>query len=114
MFPFDDSPEHVSVTPEAGAHLSALAADRGGLTVLLTAEGVTLLSPENAIPAGAVKLADLESSVVVAGAGNASPEWWRTRAILDLTDEQDVSVELSALTEAELYAAVAAGPLPRL
>ena len=27
MFPYDDSPDHVAVTPEASAHLSALAAD---------------------------------------------------------------------------------------
>ena len=114
MFPYDDSPDHVAVTPEASAHLLALAADRGGLTVLLTGDGVTLLSPDNGLPSGAVKLGAVESSVVVAGVGDDRTEWWRTRATLDLTDQDDVSVALSALTEDELYAALAAGPLPRL
>lgn len=114
MFPYDDSPEHVAVTPKASARLSALAADHGGLTVLLTTDGVMLLSPDTAVPPGAVKLGDLDSAVLVAGAGSARTEWWRTRATLDLTDQQDVSVELSALSEDELYAVVAAGPLPRL
>jgi hypothetical protein len=114
MFPYDDSPDHVAVTPAASAHLSALAADRGGLTVLLTAHGVTLLPPGTSTPSGAVKLGDLESSVMIAGADDTPTEWWRTRATLDLTEQRDVSVALTSLSEEELYAALAAGPLPRL
>lgn len=114
MFPYDDSPEHVAATPQASAHLRALAADRGGLTVLLTGDGVTLLPAGTSVPVGAVKLGDLEPSVLVAAAGDGATEWWRTRATLDLTDQSDVSVALSVLSEEELYAALAAGPLPRL
>lgn len=113
MFPYYDSPMHVAATPQASAHLSALAADQGGLTVLLTPDGVTLLSPGSGLPNGTVKLGDLDPSILVAGSGTARTEWWRTRATLDLTDQQDVSVELSVLSEDELYAALAAGPLPR-
>lgn len=113
MFPLDDSPQRVTATPEATAHLSALAAGTGELTVLLTADGVELLPAGVRAPAGSLKLGELEPAVLVAADDRAHTRWWRTRATLGMAGA-DVSVELSALTESEVYAAVAAGPLPRL
>ena len=115
MFPYDDSPEHVALTPRANEHLAALAAEQGTIVVVLADDGVHLLPAGQPAPSGAVKLGDVPpAATVVAAAGPHDSEWWRTRATLDVTDTHDVSVQLSVLSETELYAALAAGPLPRL
>lgn len=114
MFPYDDSPEHVALTPRANEHLAALAAEQGTIVVLLADDGVHLLPAGQPAPRGAVKLGDVPPATIVAAAGPHDSEWWRTRATLDVSDNDAVSVELSVLSEPELYAALAAGPLPRL
>jgi hypothetical protein len=114
MFPYDDSPEHVTLTPRANERLAALAAGHGAIVVVLAEDGVHLLPAGESAPDGAVKLGDVPAATIVAASGPHDAQWWRTRATLDVTDSDDVSVELSALSEPELYEALAAGPLPRL
>jgi hypothetical protein len=112
-----DSPARVTVTPAATAHLTALAQRRGDLTVWLTDDRVRVL-PGQRPPAGSVHLGRLDEHVEIAADATAPTAWWRNRAELDLTgltadDDARMTYALTALDEAELYAAVASGPLPR-
>ncbi len=118
MFTIDESPERVTATPAATAHLRALAERRGAVTVLLT-DGLARIMPEGrGLPTGAVRLGAIADAVTVAADGGSRTAWWRNRAEIDLTDGSTDSTgtftfALRPLTEPELYAAVACGPLPR-
>jgi hypothetical protein len=118
MFTVDESPERVAATPAATAQLRALTEHRGAVTMLLT-DGLAKIMPEGGgLPPGAVKLGAIADAVTVAADGRARTAWWRNRVEIDLTDDTPVSgggftFALQPLTEPELYAAVASGPLPR-
>jgi hypothetical protein len=115
MFTIDESPDRVTATPAAAAHLRALAERRGAVTVLLS-DGLARVMPEGGgLPQGAVRLGALADTVTVAADGGARTAWWRNRAEIDLTDSPSgaFTFALRPLTEPELYAAVACGPLPR-
>jgi hypothetical protein len=116
MFDIDESPARVVATPAATAHLTALAQRRGELTVWLSEGGVRLL-PGSHPPAGSVHLGRLDDRVAIAADAAAHTPWWRNRAHLDLTggqgDAAGMTYALTSLSEDELYAAVAGGPLPR-
>lgn len=114
MFTVDESPAHVTTTPAAKSHLRALAAAQGGVTVLLTDDRARVLPQGQAAPAGAVHLGRIGDAVTFAGDANSHTAWWRNRAVIDLTDSaRGITYALAPLTEAEVYAAVASGPLPR-
>ena len=118
MFPADDSPERVTATPAASQRLSALAAERGEVAVLLSDDAAQLLPAGQALPHGAVQLGRLDESVTVLGSPDAQTAWWCNRAVIDLrpTDSGQPPVltfDLAPLDEDALYAALAAGPLPR-
>lgn len=120
MFDADDSPARVSATPAAADLLRTLAAARGEVTVLLTDDRVRVLVDGQPVPAGSVRLGRLNDAVTVAADSTARTAWWRNRADIDLTDpaapshDSALGFALTALSEAELYAAVACGPLPRI
>ncbi len=115
MFTVDDSSLHVTATPAAAAHLQALAAARGNVTVVLSDAGAAVLKSGEQPRAGAVLLGHLDDAGdITCVADNAGAhDWWRSRAQLDLSDDLDMTYDLSTLSEAELFAVLAAGPLPR-
>jgi uncharacterized protein (DUF779 family) len=115
MFVVDEAPERVTTTPAASAQLSALAARHGDLMVLLSDGRARVLPAGQSAPSGAVQLGRLDDAVTVAADGTRT-DWWRNRAVIDLTDSAvgtGFTFDLEALNEAELYAALASGPLPR-
>ena len=113
LFTIDESPERVTATPAAAAHLQALAASSGSVTVLLSDGSARVMPAGRALPTGALRLGILGGVAVAADAGARTP-WWRNRAEIDLTDGSGgITFALRPLTEPELYAAVACGPLPR-
>ena len=114
MFTIDESPERVSATPAAAAHLRHLAARDGSVTVLLSEGTARVLPLGGAVPRGTLRLGRVADEVVVAAESGTRTAWWRNRAELDLTDgSRGITFALRPLTEPELYAAVACGPLPR-
>lgn len=120
MYTTDESPERVSATPDAAALLSSLAQERGPVTVLLTDDRAQVLPAGLDLPEGALRLGSLADAVTVAADGRSRTAWWRNRAEINLTDSAPeaaraggISFALRPLTEPELYAAVACGPLPR-
>jgi hypothetical protein len=118
MFTVDESPDRVTATPAAAAHLRALADQRGAVTVLLTDDSARIVADDLGLPHGTVRLGHLADTVTVAADGRSRTAWWRNRAEIDLTeatlgDTEAVTFALRPLTEPELYAAVACGPLPR-
>jgi hypothetical protein len=118
MFDVDDSPARVSATPAAAAHLRDLAARTGELTVLLTDDRVRVLVDGQPVPSGSLRLGRLDDAVTFAADSTARTAWWRNRADIDLTEasprDGGLGFALTALSEPELYAAVACGPLPRI
>ena len=115
MFTTDESPERVTATPEAAAHLRALAARSGSVTVMLSDGSARVLPAGGPLPIGSLRLGRLADQVAVAADAGARTAWWRNRAEIDLTEGSNgrITFALRPLTEPELYAAVAAGPLPR-
>lgn len=118
MFDLEDSPAHVTATPAAAAHLTSLAAMSGGeLTVLLTDDSARLLPIGEQVPAGALRLGEVADNVAVAGDPDGQSEWWRSMAVVDVRDpgapDGGIGFSLVDLTEEQVYAAIAAGPLPR-
>lgn len=115
MFTVDQSPIHVAASPAAAAHLRALAASRGTVTVVLSDQGATILKSGEQPRAGSVLLGHLDDAgeITCVADDAAAREWWRTRAHLDLSESLDMTYDLSALDEDELFAALAAGPLAR-
>lgn len=115
MFTVDQSPLHVAATPEAAAHLAALAAARGDLTVVLTDRGAAVLKAGEQPRAGSLMLGHLDDAgEITCVADDATAHaWWRNRAQIDLSDDMDMTYDLTSLNEAELFAVLAAGPLPR-
>ena len=120
MFTADESPARVTTTPAASAHLTALAEQRGGVTVLLTDDRVQVLPADQGLPNGSLHLGRLDDSVTFAADGSGHTDWWRCCAEIDLTDGagrgpagDGITFALHALSEDEVYAALASGPLPR-
>ena len=118
MFPADDSPERVTATPAATQRLFALAAERGEIAVLLSDDTAQLLPAGEAVPHGAVQLGRLDESVTVVGSPDTKIAWWCNRAVIDLRPTESgqapvLTFDLTPLDEADLYAALASGPLPR-
>lgn len=118
MFSADDSPARVIATPAATAQLTALAAERGAVAVLLSDDSAQVLTPGQPLPRGAVHLGRIDGAVTFAGRPDAHADWWCNRAVIDLrpTDSGQAPVltfDLTPLDEADLYAALASGPLPR-
>lgn len=122
MFIADDSPARVVATPQLQAHLEQLAARSGDITILLTDEQVKVVAPDEGLPVGTVHLGHIDEAGQVScfAVGDGQTTWWRNRAQIDVTDSTltrtggpALSFVLSPLTEAEIYAAVASGPLPR-
>jgi len=115
MFTVDESPTHIVATPAAQAHLDALAADRGDVTVLLTEHGAAVLKAGQQPPAGTVYLGHLDEAgdITCVADDQIVRAWWRTRAHLDLSDGLDMTYDVSNLSEKELFEALASGPLPR-
>ncbi len=115
MFTVDDSSIHVTATPAATAHLNALAAARGNVTVMLSDHGAAVLKSGEQPRAGSVLLGHLDDAGVISfvGEDTAAKDWWRSRAQIDLSDNLDMTYDLSELSEAELFAVLAAGPLLR-
>ena len=120
MFTADESPARVTATPAASAHLTTLAAQRGGVTVLLTDDRVQVLPADQGLPNGSLRLGGLGDSVTFAADGSGRTDWWRCCAEIDLTDGagrgpagDGITFALHALSEDEVYAALASGPLPR-
>ena len=115
MFTIDESPARVSATPEAAAQLRALAAETGSVTVLLSDGSARVMPAGRVLPTGTVRLGTLADEVAVAADSSGRTAWWRNRAEIDLTEgsEGAFTFALRPLTEPELYAAVACGPLPR-
>lgn len=115
MFTSDESPSHIDASPAAQAHLAALATSQGDITVHLTDSGAAVLKAGQQPPAGTVYLGYLDEAGVITCVADdgAAHVWWRTRAHLDLTDGADMSYALSSLSEPELFAALAAGPMRR-
>lgn len=111
MFVVDQSPDRVIATPAASAHLSDLAARDGEVTVLLSEQSAHVLPHGQQLPVGAVHLGRLES-VTFAADGSAGTPWWRNRAVIDLRGD-DVTFALAPLNDAEVFDALASGPLPR-
>lgn len=117
MFTADQSPDRVQATPAAAAHLGSLAAQGHDVVVLLSDERAAVV-PRTA-PAGRLFLGEVQGVPCMADASSEIP-WWRSRAVIDLRgdtgvqhDRRDLSYELTELTEAEVFAALASGPLPR-
>ncbi len=120
MFTTDESPSHVDASPTAQAHLVALAAARGDITVMLTEHGAAVLRAGQQPPAGSILLGSLDEAgdISCVADESAAHTWWRTRAHLDLSgpevsDSIEMSYDVAQLSEAELFAALAAGPLRR-
>ena len=115
MFTADESPMHVDATPAARAHLAALRATAGRVTEMITDRGAAVLKAGEQPPPGAVRLGDLDDAGEITCVADASPahDWWRTRAHLDLSEDLDMTYDLTDLTEAEMFATLASGPLPR-
>jgi hypothetical protein len=115
MFTTDESPTHVVATPAAQAHLAELASARGDITVLLTDQGAAVINTGQQPPAGSVHLGRLGHAGTIACVADDSiaRDWWRTRAHLDLTDDFEMTYDLSNLNDAEIFAVLASGPLPR-
>ncbi len=120
MFTTDESPSHVDATPTAKAHLEALAAARGDVTVMLTDHGAAVLKAGQQPPAGSIFLGSLDDAGEISCIADdaVAHTWWRTRARLDMSgpdvsDPIEMVYDVSQLSEAELFAALAAGPLRR-
>ena len=115
MFTIDESPIHIDASPAARAHLAALAASAGNVTVLLTHHGAPILKAGEQPPSGSVRLGDLDDAGRITCVADDTPAhaWWRTRARLDLSEDLDMTYDLTALNEDELFATLAAGPMPR-
>ena len=108
----------MTATPAASQRLSALAAERGEVAVLLSDDAAQLLPAGQALPHGAVQLGRLDESVTVLGSPDAQTAWWCNRAVIALRptlagQPPTLTFDLAPLDEDALYAALAAGPLPR-
>jgi uncharacterized protein (DUF779 family) len=119
MFPIDEAPDRISVTPAAADLLRALAERTGTLTVLLSDGRLSVLPEGASAPHGSLRLGWLTDRVEVTADSAARTTWWRNRAVLDVAEAtggsaRAITVDLRPLSEPELYAAVASGPLPRL
>lgn len=114
MFIPDESPDHVVLTPAAAQQVRGM---RNGkpVVLLLTDEAAVVLPGPDAVPAGSLRLGPDDGDVLVAGAADARTTWWRTRALIGVGEEPDAgfALDLSELSEKELFAALASGPLPR-
>ena len=115
MFTVDETPAHVVATPAAQAHLRTLAEARGDITVLLTQKGAAVLKAGQQPPAGTVHLGQLDDAgtITCVADDSATRDWWRTRAHLDLSEDFEMTYDLSSLNEGELFEVLAAGPLRR-
>ncbi len=114
MFIADESPDHVVLTPEARARVHTM---RNGhpVVLLLTDDGAQVLPGPDAVPPGSLRLIAEDADVLVAASADAHTAWWRTRARIGLgaAPEAGFALDLTELSEKELFAALASGPLPR-
>ncbi|MGB8020349.1 MAG: hypothetical protein WCF04_03905 [Candidatus Nanopelagicales bacterium] len=111
MFSPDQSPDRVRATAGAAAHLGALATEAGDMFVTLTEDGSALPSLLPPPTQDTVFLGEVAGIRCLADAAAPIP-WWRCRVTLAFGDD-GVTYELSELDEAEVFAALASGPLPR-
>lgn len=113
MFTADQSPDRVHATPAAAAHLGSLAAQGHEVVVLLTDEHAAVVPGDRDAAGGRLFLGEVAGISCLADATSETP-WWRNRALIDLNgDAGAVTYELTELSEAEVFAALASGPLPR-
>ena len=114
MFTNDESPAHVVATPAAQAHLAGLAAAGGDVTIMLTDHGAEVLPAGGLPPHGSVHLGHLDDACTITALAydQLGTSWWSSRAQLDLDPDSRMTYGLAPLSEAELFAALAAGPLP--
>ncbi len=119
MFTTDESPARVTASLAASTALVDLAARRGDVTILLTDDRARILPPGQDAPRGTVRLGRLgpDDRIICVADSAAHTAWWRNRARIDLLNpggiEPRITFDLTELTESEVYAAIAAGPLPR-
>ena len=122
MFTTDESPARVVATPAATALLESLAADRGPVTVMLTDDCARILAGGAPLPSGTLQLGRLGATGEIAfvAAADARTDWWRNCAQVDITDTTRgtsgspiVTFALTELSDSEVFAALASGPLPR-
>lgn len=122
MFTADESPARVVATPAATALLESLAADRGPVTVMLTDQSARILAGGAALPSGTLQLGRLGAAGEIAcvAAADARTDWWRNCAQIDITEttwgsngSPTVTFALTELSDSDVFAALASGPLPR-
>lgn len=111
MFTADQSPDRVRATPAAAAHLGDLSCRGSDVRVVLTDATAQVVGSHEPLPQQRVFLGEVAGVTCFADT-SSDIEWWRSRATIDLTGDA-VTFELSELTEAEVFAALASGPLPR-
>lgn len=123
MFHFDDSPVRVQATPDCLQLIEEAHGAQPDLVVLLDDERAQLL-PGSVASAGreeVIYLGDLATSAQTRcyASGDSQTAWWRHQATIDLTKgaagatSGTLDLSIAELSDLEVAAALASGPLPR-
>ncbi len=112
MYTTDQAPDRILGTPAAASLLSALS-QRDDHTVLWLTDGsASLAQGASSLPEPRIFLGEV-GGVRSFADGTAETPWWRNRAVIYLDDNGAMTYQLTELSEAEVFEALASGPLPR-
>lgn len=109
MFHTDDAPIRVTATAQLVGLLERERASRPDLSVVLDDLGAKLTS---SVDGEVIYLGEVAETTPCYATADSHTPWWRFRADIDCSGE-DVDFNLTELSDAELAATIAAGPLPR-
>lgn len=115
MFHTDDSPTRVIASPQFTDILRAEQARNPQVAVLLDDDSAKLL-PQAPTEADVIYLGELATAGTQCYAsGQSRTQWWRYQAQLRVGPgaSREYDYQLTELTEDQLAATIAAGPLPR-
>ncbi len=112
MFTTDQAPDRVLGSPAVASLLSTIHTRDEDAVLWLTDEGASLVHGASGLPEPRVFLGEVGGVRSFADA-TASTPWWRNQAVIYLHDNGAMTYQLTELSEAQVFEALASGPLPR-
>lgn len=109
MFRTDDAPIRVTATAQLVGLLEQARASQPDVSVVLDDLGARLSS---SVDGDVIYLGEVNDTTPCYATADSHTPWWRFRADIDCAGD-DLDFNLTELSEAELAATIAAGPLPR-